>query len=113
MTISLYWRGEMIRLACASVWMLALGLLGCGPEYTRPIPIVPPDPVYTRQAKAERVEGDAVVKCLLTKEGIATNCRILQGLPHMNEAILEAIAKARYKPATYDGKPIEMQYTFH
>ncbi|WP_437607775.1 TonB family protein [Sorangium sp. So ce834] len=79
---------------------------------TRPVPIVAPAVVYTRQARQARVEGTVLAKCVVTTAGSLTGCRIVKGVPHMNEAVLEALAASRYKPVTYQGRPVNVDYVF-
>lgn len=70
-------------------------------------------PQYTAKAIAARSEGLAVVKCIITVEGTVERCRVLQSVPHMDAEILSALATHRYKPVTYQGKPIAVDYTFN
>ncbi|XXX75660.1 TonB family protein [Sorangium sp. So ce134] len=79
---------------------------------TRPVPIVAPAVVYTRQALQARVEGTVLAKCVVTTAGSLTGCRIVKGVPHMNEAVLEALAASRYKPVSYQGRPVNVDYVF-
>ncbi|WP_437811292.1 TonB family protein [Sorangium sp. So ce1078] len=79
---------------------------------TRPVPITAPAVVYTRQARQARAEGTVLAKCVVTTAGSLTGCRIVKGVPHMNEAVLEALAASRYKPVTYKGRPVNVDYVF-
>jgi TonB family protein len=45
-------------------------------------------PVYTREAMEQRVQGTMLLKCTITVEGFVKNCRIIKGLPYLNEAVL-------------------------
>ncbi len=49
----------------------------------------------------------------LTLEGTVQGCRILKGLPHMDEAVLQALHSRRYRPVMYQGKPVTVSYTFN
>ena len=71
-----------------------------------------PSPQYTRQALQNRVAGEMTVKCIIAVTGEVRNCRVLKGLPYMNEAVVNAFERRRYKPATSNGKPVEVDYTF-
>ncbi|WP_437723213.1 TonB family protein [Sorangium sp. So ce861] len=79
---------------------------------TRPVPVVSPAVVYTRQARQARVEGTVLAKCVVTTAGSLTGCRIVKGVPHMDEAVLEALAASRYKPVTFQGRPVNVDYVF-
>jgi protein TonB len=72
-----------------------------------------PDPEYTYLARVHDVQGVMVVKCLVTILGVVRDCRVLQGLPHMDGAVVEALLRRRYTPARLaDGRAIEVEFTF-
>jgi protein TonB len=79
---------------------------------TRPVFVSGPDPAYTRAALDREVEGLMVVACVVTREGLVRDCRVLQGLPHMDAAVVQALERRRYRPATLDGEPVEVTYHF-
>ena len=79
---------------------------------TRPVFVSGPEPTYTRRALEQEVAGLMVVKCVLTAEGTVRDCRVLKGLPHMDSAVVDALEHRRYKPATQNGKPVEINYVF-
>ena len=93
---------------------------GSGPtlEYeagrmTPPRQISGPDPEYTLQALQNDVQGLMVVKCIVTVEGAVHGCRVVQGLPFMDRAVVEALERRRYVPARLpDGRPVDVDYTF-
>ncbi|WP_257456138.1 protein kinase domain-containing protein [Archangium lipolyticum] len=70
------------------------------------------DIVYTREALAARVEGLMVVKCVITRQGRVDNCRVIKGLPHMNEAVVASLQSRLYKPIALEGKPVAVDYVF-
>lgn len=73
-----------------------------------------PDPEYTEQAREKEIEGAMVVKCVVTAQGIVRDCRVIQGLPHMNEAVVRALLRRRYEPARLaNGAAVDVDYTFH
>jgi protein TonB len=88
-------------------------VLPFGAGMTRPQRIGGRDPSYTREALAARVEGLMIVRCTITVDGKLQDCRVLKSLPHMEKAVLEALATHRYKPVTFQGKPVSVQYVFN
>jgi len=52
------------------------------------------------------------VKCLIGIDGSVRNCRVLQGLPFMDRAAVEALQQQRYKPYLMGGQPVEVDLTF-
>jgi TonB family protein len=79
---------------------------------TRPTPIAAVAPAYTREALEARVEGTVIAKCVVTTSGALTGCRIVKGVPHMDQAVLNALSASRYAPATLQGKPVSVDYIF-
>ena len=49
----------------------------------------------------------------ITRDGDVENCKIIKGLPHMDEAVLQTLETWRYTPVRYQGKPISVSYTFN
>jgi serine/threonine-protein kinase len=79
----------------------------------RPVELQGKDIVYTREALAARVEGTMVVRCVITRQGTVENCRVIKGLPHMNEAVVQALQARVYKPITLKGQPVAVDYVFN
>jgi periplasmic protein TonB len=79
---------------------------------TRPQRVSGREPQLTSEARAERVRGTALVRCVVTREGRVTNCRLLNGLPYMEQELLEALSTWRVTPVTSQGKPLDVDYTF-
>jgi periplasmic protein TonB len=77
---------------------------------TRPALLSGPQPAYTREARAARVEGTVIAQCTISVEGSLRDCRILKGLPFLDDAVLSAFQQQRYKPALYGGRPISVRY---
>jgi TonB family protein len=71
-----------------------------------------PDPQYTSESLRRQIEGCTVVRCVVTVAGAVTNCRSVVSLPELTRAAVEALQQRRYRPASCDGVPIEVDYTF-
>lgn len=67
---------------------------------------------YTREALAARVSGTVIARCTITQEGTVERCRIIKGLPHMDEAVLEALTSRHYRPVSFQGRPVSVSYAF-
>ncbi len=79
---------------------------------TQPEKVGGPDPQYTEKALEREVQGTMVVRCVVTTEGKVHDCRVLKSLPYMDRAVVDALERRRYKPATLGGKPVEVNYNF-
>jgi periplasmic protein TonB len=88
-------------------------VMAFGEGMTRPERVSGADPVYTREALEAHVQGLMIVKCVISTDGTLHNCRIIKPLPHMERAVLDALSTRRYKPVTFQGRPITCDYVFN
>ncbi len=79
---------------------------------SRPVFVSGPDLAYTRRAYEREVEGLMIVRCVVAVEGSVRDCRVVKGLPYMDEAVVQALERRRYQPATLGGRPVEVKYVF-
>lgn len=84
-----------------------------GAGMNRPSMVAGRDPVYTRDALAAHVEGLMIVRCTITTSGAITNCRVIKELPHMKQAVLDALYSRRYTPVLFNGQPVNVDYVFN
>ena len=77
-----------------------------------PVKLSGPDPEYTQRAIDHEAEGLMVIRCVVTAEGTVHSCKILQSVPFMERAVVDALQRRRYKPATLQGRAVEVYYTF-
>ena len=68
-------------------------------------------PVYPLAAREAHVQGKAVAQCTITVEGNLESCKILQSLPLMDHAFLDALTTWRFEPILFLGRPIRALYT--
>lgn len=71
-----------------------------------------PGLTFSREAVEARVEGMMTLRCVISDDGQGRDCRVHESLPHMEEAVLLGMYQQRYAPATLDGKPVSVAYTF-
>jgi protein TonB len=53
-----------------------------------------------------------LVKCIVTVDGVVRSCRVVKGLPYLDEAVVAALERRRYRPATLGGRPVDVDYVF-
>ncbi len=82
------------------------GPMHLGDVDTRPNLLSSPHPSYPREALEAKVEGTIVAKCVISESGATSNCRIVKGLPFMDQWALSALAGWRYTPAMAGGKAV-------
>jgi periplasmic protein TonB len=102
----------LIGLSCSLI------LFAQGPQTTPPRAVHTVDPKYS--ADALQVAKDKVILVMVTvpADGIPTNVKIAKGVrPDVDNAVVDAVQKWRFEPATRDGKPVEatitVQVDFH
>ncbi len=90
-----------------------LTVLPFGEGMTRPELLQGSEIVYTRDARQAKVQGLMVVKCVITTAGKLEKCRVLKSVPLMEAAVLEALQTRVYRPATFQGRPVAVDYVFN
>jgi protein TonB len=83
-----------------------------------PVGIFTPDPTYTPQSSAPTKDGAVLVSFTVSKKGQVHRLKVLLGLtPAQDKAVRRTIATWKFKPATRDGKsvnvPLEVQVMFN
>jgi periplasmic protein TonB len=71
-----------------------------------------PEPEYPAEAARAHVGGTLLVRCLVTAEGRVEDCRILRGLPFLEEPVLRALRARRYLPALSEGHAVPVHLVF-
>ena len=73
--------------------------------------ISPIRPVYPAIARAAHVEGTVVVEAIISRAGTIESLHVVSGPVMLQNAALEAIREARYRPYLLNGEPTEVQTT--
>jgi protein TonB len=73
--------------------------------------IAPIHPVYPQVARTAHVEGTVVIDAIISRTGSIESAHVLSGPPMLQQAALEAVRQARYRPFRLNGQPTEVQTT--
>jgi protein TonB len=73
--------------------------------------LTPIRPVYPAIARAAGVQGSVVVEAVISKTGVIESLYVVSGPMMLQNAALEAIREARYKPYRLNGEPVDVQTT--
>ncbi len=65
-------------------------------------------PVYPDTARSERVQGTVMVQALVGKDGRVKDTRVLESIPQLDAAAVEAVRQWVFKPAQAKGSPVEI-----
>ncbi|MBL8936634.1 MAG: energy transducer TonB [Archangium sp.] len=68
---------------------------------------------YTREALEAKVEGLLIIRCTIRVDGTVQSCQPVKGLPFMTEVALAQVSKWRCAPATFQGRPVNIDYFFN
>jgi protein TonB len=79
---------------------------------TPPVKLSGPDPRYTPEAIAREIEGTMTVRCVVGVSGTVRECQVVRGLPYLDGAVVHALERRVYRPATLAGAPVEVSYVF-
>jgi len=84
----------------------------------KPVVVLKPDPMYTEEARQNRITGTVVLKVLFSSDGSVVNIRAISALPYgLTDKAIEAARKIKFVPAMKDGKFVSMwmqlEYNFN
>jgi len=79
---------------------------------TRPIPIFKPDPPYTKEAKAAKLQGTVVLRIGIGADGTVSDAKVVKSLdPGLDASAVKTVMTWKFHPATKDGKPVPVKST--
>ena len=87
-----------------------------GPVRVAQLPVAPRKivdarPLYPEIARAARREGTVVLEAVLDTAGRVTQLRVIQSVPLLDQAALDAVRQWRYTPSVYGGQPVSVLMT--
>ena len=83
-----------------------------GPQMTHPLKRSGDVVGLTPEAISKDVHGLFVARCVVTVDGRVENCRTVKPLPYMEQEVMRALSTWRMTPATLNGRPVAVDYTF-
>jgi protein TonB len=84
-----------------------------GPGMRPPELLSSPTIELPREALLAQVEGMLIAKCVITQQGEVEDCRVIKGLPHMDDTVVSALEERRYRPVVYQGRAVSVSYVFN
>ena len=83
------------------------GVYTVGNGVSAPDPIYKPDPPYTKEAKAAKIEGTVVLQIIIGVDGAVTNVKVVKEFDKgLTENAVDTVKTWKFKPAMKDGKPV-------
>jgi len=91
--------------------LIPRGRQGRNPVVVYPVCIRCPDPTYTPEARADRIQGRVLLLLTVTDQGVADHVGVIDGLADgLTDQALEAVRTWRFNPARgKDGKPFAIR----
>jgi TonB family protein len=89
-------------------------LVGPGPGVVEPALVAPPHVNYPPLARQQRVTGRVVILVLVNENGGVADARVQSGIggrSGLDRAVLDAVRRSRFRPATKNGIPVKMWRT--
>jgi protein TonB len=89
-------------------------LVGPGPGVVEPALVAPPRFNYPAIARQQRISGRVTVLVLVDENGTVSEARLQQGVTSklgINEAVVDAVRKSKFRAATKNGVPVKMWRT--
>ncbi|HET7441398.1 MAG TPA: energy transducer TonB [Terriglobales bacterium] len=85
-----------------------------GPPTTSVEILFKPNPIYTAEARAAKIEGEVLLEVMFGANGQLQVNRVVRGLGHgLDEAAVAAANKMRFKPALRNGQPVDSTAIVH
>jgi periplasmic protein TonB len=87
-----------------------------GPVRVADLPVTPRKiadarPVYPEIARAAKKEGTVILEAVLDPTGRVTQVRVIQSVPLLDQAAIDAVQRWRYTPSLLGGHPVSVLMT--
>lgn len=66
-------------------------------------------PDYPSLARQVRVQGQVVLRAIISREGTIEKLHVLSGHPMLVQAAVDAVRQWRYRPYVLNGEPVEVE----
>ena len=81
-------------------------------DLSLPIVIYKPDPAYTKEARAAKLQGDVQLKVTVATDGTVSDVKVVRSLDKgLDENAIKALKTWKFLPATKGGKPVPFTST--
>jgi protein TonB len=66
------------------------------------------NPVYPPLARQARIQGQVILRAVISKDGSIEGLQLVSGHPMLAPAAIEAVKQWKYKPYLLNGEPVEV-----
>ncbi|MGO8787773.1 MAG: TonB family protein [Terriglobia bacterium] len=83
------------------------GVYAVGNGVSSPEPIYKPEPPYTKEAKAAKLQGTVVLSIVIGVDGAVTDAKVVQGFDKgLTQNAVDTVKTWKFKPAMKGGRPV-------
>jgi len=68
---------------------------------------IPPE--YPEAAKKAHIQGQVVLRAIISKDGDVENLQIISGHPQLVPSAIDAVKQWKYRPYLQQGNPMEVE----
>ena len=85
-----------------------------GGDISSPVPMRKVDPKYPPTLVKSNVEGEVVLYAIIRRDGSVDSIQLLKGVdPQLDQNSMEAFSRWKFRPATRNGTPIDLEAVIH
>ena len=66
-------------------------------------------PLYPPLAKQARIQGQVVLRAVISRAGAMENLQVLSGHPMLVQSAIDAVKQWRYRPYSLNGEAMEVE----
>ena len=66
-------------------------------------------PLYPPLSRQARIQGQVVIRAVISRNGMIENLQVLSGHPMLVQAAIDAVKQWRYRPYFLNGEPVEVE----
>jgi len=85
--------------------------LRVGGAVKAPRRLVNVNPVYPEEAQAAGISGVVILECVIGVDGSVIEARVLQSIPELDQAAIDAVSQWQYETTLLNGEPVEVEMT--
>lgn len=86
-------------------------VLQVGGDVKAPVKLHDVPPVFPPIARSARAQGVVVLEAIIGKDGLVRNVRVVQSVPLLDQAAVDAVRQWRYSTPTLNGVPVDVSMT--
>jgi TonB family protein len=83
--------------------------LRVGGDIKPPASVAKVNPIYPEYAQAAGIQGAVILEVVIGEDGSVVEAWVLQSVPELDQAAIDAVTQWRYEPTLMNGEPVEVE----